>query len=153
MRRRGRRRNRVAGPNFTRPRPPASLNKRRAAILLAALAVTFGVLRVYLSFAPNTDLDIGDYNVHHLFTGLLLVTFGGIVAVVLEGGGRALDVATAVFGIGLGMALDEWVYLIVTDGTNASYLLPVSLWGGAIMVGIACALVLALMIFVRGRNG
>jgi hypothetical protein len=153
MRRGGRRRNRGAGPKFTRPRPAAIINRRRAAILLASLAVTFGVLRVYLSFAPNTDLEIGGYNIHHLFTGLLLVTFGGIAAVLLEGGGRSLDVATAVFGIGLGMALDEWVYLIATDGTNEAYLLPVSLWGGAIMVGSACALVLTLLIFTRGRGG
>ena len=153
MRRRGRRRSRVAGPKFTRPRPPALINRRRAAILLASLAVTFAVFRIYLSFAPNTDLTVGDYNVHHLFTGLLLVTFGGIVGVLLEGGGRALDVATAVFGVGLAMALDEWVYLIATDGTNAAYLLPVSLWGGATMVGIACLLVIALMIFARGRGG
>jgi len=36
------------------------------------------------------------------------------------------------------MALDEWVYLIATDGTNASYLLPVSFWGGVIVVALAC---------------
>lgn len=153
MRRRGRRLGRIAGPKFARPRPAASLNRRRAVILLASLAITFAALRLYLSYAPNTDLNIGAYNVHHLFTGLLLITFGGIVAVLLEGGGRALDVATAVFGVGLGMALDEWVYLIATDGTNASYLLPISLWGAAILVGIACALVLALMVFARGRSG
>jgi hypothetical protein len=121
--------------------------------VLAALVGTFAILRASLYFAPDTDLNVGAYNVHHLFTGLLLVAAGGIVAVVLEGGGRALDVATAVFGIGLGMALDEWVYLIATDGTNASYLLPVSLWGGAIMVGAACVLVVTLMIFARGRGG
>ena len=49
-----------------------------------------------------------------------------------------LDVALLVFGAGLAMALDEWVYLIATDGTNASYLLPVSLWGGIVVTGLAC---------------
>ena len=49
-----------------------------------------------------------------------------------------LKLALIAFGIGLGMALDEWVYLIATDGTNASYLLPVSFWGGVIVVALAC---------------
>jgi hypothetical protein len=50
-----------------------------------------------------------------------------------------------VFGIGLALALDEWVYLIVTDGTNASYLLPVSFWGGlaAVSAAVAYALIVA----------
>ncbi len=41
------------------------------------------------------------------------------------------------FGVGLALALDEWLYLIVTDGTNASYLLPVSFWGGFAAVVMA----------------
>jgi chromosome condensin MukBEF MukE localization factor len=28
---------------------------------------------VYLFLSPNTNLDVGPYNVHHLYTGLLLV--------------------------------------------------------------------------------
>jgi hypothetical protein len=122
-------------------------------ILLVSLVATFAVMRAYLHVSPNTDFNIGAYNVHHLFTGLLLVTFGGIVAVLFEGGGRALDVATAAFGVGLSMALDEWVYLIATDGSNASYLLPVSFWGGVVMVGLAAALTLAFMLFGRSRGG
>ena len=48
-----------------------------------------------------------------------------------------MDVVLVAYGIGVGLALDEWVYLIATDGTNASYLLPVSFWGGLIAVGLA----------------
>jgi hypothetical protein len=48
----------------------------------------------------------------------------------------------------LRLALDEWVYLIATDGGNASYLLPVSVWGGVVVVGLACAYALGL---VAGR--
>jgi hypothetical protein len=46
--------------------------------------------------------------------------------------------------MGLAMALDEWVYLIATDGSNASYLLPVSFWGGVVVVGLALAYAVAL---------
>jgi hypothetical protein len=55
-----------------------------------------------------------------------------------------LDLAAVVFGVGLSMALDEWVYLITTDGSNASYLLPISFWGGAVMIGLASGYLAAL---------
>jgi hypothetical protein len=50
------------------------------------------------------------------------------------------------------MALDEWVYLIATDGSNASYLLPVSFWGGAMVIGMACLYTIALMVLSRRSN-
>ena len=94
------------------------------------MAVTFAGMRAYLHMSPNTDLDIAGYNIHHLFTGLILLTLGGVAAVVLPAAHRHARNALVIFGIGLALALDEWLYLIVTDGTNASYLLPVSFWGG-----------------------
>jgi hypothetical protein len=120
------------------------LNRRRTFLLLVSLALTFGVTRLILHLAPNTDLNVGPYNIHHLFTGLLLVTLGGIPLVIYQDSSRRLDLATVAFGIGLSLALDQWVYLITTDGTNASYLLPISFWGGVVMIGLACALVIAL---------
>jgi hypothetical protein len=56
-----------------------------------------------------------------------------------------------VFGVGLSLALDEVVYLIATDGSNASYLLPVSFWGGVVVVG-AGALWIALVAWGGGRR-
>ena len=57
---------------------------------------------------------------------------------------RMSRAAVALFGVGLALALDEWLYLIVTDGTNASYLLPVSFWGGLAAVSLAVAFTLLL---------
>ena len=56
------------------------------------------------------------------------------------------------FGAGLSLALDEWVYLIATDGTNASYLLPVSLWGGVVMIALAVAYIGVLYMAARARR-
>ena len=112
-------------------RPPA-------AYLVAAMAGTFIVTRAYLHWRPDTDLNIGPYNIHHLYTGVLIVAVCGIPAILGVSGKAAQVILTAGFGVGLSLALDQWVYLIVTDGTNASYLLPVSWITGTIMVALAC---------------
>jgi hypothetical protein len=126
-----------------------TINTRRAFLVGIALLVAFVVLRIYLHNSPGTNFNVGAYNVHHLFTGLLLITAGGLPLVLFHGQNRALDLSTMVFGAGLGMALDEWVYLITTDGSDASYLLPVSLWGGVVMVMLALAYLALLVIFGR----
>ena len=124
---------------MTDPGPTAALrvDRRRARQLIMSMVVTFLALRGDLHTVPNQDMNVGGFNIHHLFTGLLLITLGGIPLVVLDGAGRALDIATVAFGVGLSMALDEWLYLIVTDGSNASYILPISFWGGLGFVGAA----------------
>jgi hypothetical protein len=129
-----------------------SINKTRAKILVSSLVVTFVVIRVWLFFYPNADLNLLGYNIHHLYTGLLLVTIGGIPLILFSNSGRILNLATAIFGIGLSLALDEWVYLITTDGSNMSYLLPVSFWGGLILVGLTCLYIGALYFWFRKKD-
>jgi hypothetical protein len=103
--------------------------------LAAALAVSFIVMRLSMALRPDADFNVAGHNIHHLFTGLLILTACGVPLVIGVRRARLGDWLTAGFGIGLGLALDEWVYLIATDGSNASYLLPVSFWGGLIVVG------------------
>ncbi|HLE56610.1 MAG TPA: hypothetical protein VJB15_05950 [Rhodothermia bacterium] len=128
------------------------MNTGRARIVVIALLVTFVVTRAMLTMSPNSDFDVAGYNVHHLFTGLLLITAGGIPLALFPGRSLILDVASVAFGAGLALALDEWVYLIATDGSNASYLLPVSLKGGVLMVGLAVLYVAVLYIVSRRRT-
>jgi len=128
------------------------MNRRRAAIILVSLVATFIVVRASLSMSPDSDFNVMGYNVHHLFTGLILITVGGIPLALFPRNSRILDAMAAVFGAGLSLALDEWVYLIVTDGTNASYLLPVSLKGGTIMVVLAAAYVAILYILSKDKQ-
>lgn len=113
----------------------------RLRIFLAAVLVTFAGFRVVLHLRPDTDLFVAGYDVHHLYTGVLLMTIFGIPAVIAD---RPLSMLNVVgFGVGAAMALDQWVYLITTDGTNASYITPWSLWTGAVMVllGVAYAVI------------
>jgi len=128
-----------------------TVNIRRALLVGSSIVVTFAVLRLYLHLSPGTNLNVGAYNIHHLFTGLLLVTAGGLPLAIFHGDSRRLDFSAVVFGAGLSMGLDEWVYLITTDGSDASYLLPVSFWGGAAMVILALIYLLALVFFARRR--
>ena len=125
---------------------------RRARLIAASIVVTFVVIRIMLHRSPDSDFDVAGYNIHHLFTGLLLIVGGGIPLAVFPSASRLMDAAAVVFGIGLSLALDEWVYLIATDGSNASYLLPVSFWGGVVVVGLAC-LWGALLVLIRLRRG
>ena len=128
------------------------MNRRRAAIILVSLVATFIVVRASLSMSPDSDFNVMGYNVHHLFTGLILITVGGIPLALFPRNSRILDAMAALFGAGLSLALDEWVYLIVTDGTNASYLLPVSLKGGTLMVVLAAAYVAILYILSKDKQ-
>jgi hypothetical protein len=139
-----------------RYRTPASVVRRNALLLLAAVAGTVVVLRIWLHASPGSDFNIGGYNIHHLFTGLVLMTAGGVPLAVFRGSTRRLDAALVCFGAGLGMTLDEWVYLIVTDGSNAAYVTPVSLWGAVVVVGLACGYIgfmVAMRTDGRGANG
>ena len=129
-----------------------TMNKRRAFLLLTSLIATFVIVRGYLYFSPNADFNIGLYNIHHLYTGLLLITFCGIPLLLFPGRSRALDGAALGFGTGLSLALDEWVYLIVTDGSNAAYLSPVSFWGGVVMIAATSLFIAGLYLYDRRCN-
>ena len=128
------------------------MDHRRAKLIFASLVVTFALTRTMLTMSPNSDFDVAGYNIHHLFTGVLLITAGGIPLALFNRHSLALDIASVAFGSGLALALDEWVYLIATDGSNASYLLPVSLKGGILMVGLAALYIAVLYLASRGRS-
>jgi len=129
-----------------------NVNRNRVMLLLISLLLTFAMLRLYLHIFPGTNLDVGGYNIHHLFVGLLLIVLGGFPLAIFDGNGRVLDFATVTFGAGLSMALDEWVYLIATDGSDRSYLLPVSFWGGVSMISLAVLYAIIMVVAVRAGN-
>ncbi len=132
-------------------RTPPEIVRRNGIILAVSIAAAFVGLRLHLAIDPNADFNVGQYNIHHLFTGLLLITAGGIPLALFRGTTRRMDISLIVFGVGLAMALDEWVYLIATDGSNASYLLPVSFWGAVVVIGLALAYAFAL-VTARSRS-
>ena len=129
-----------------------SINKTRSKILVSSFLATFVIIRIVLYFYPNADFNVAGYNIHHLYTGLVLVVLGGIPVVLFTGQSTILNLSTAVFGIGLSLAVDEWVYLIATDGSNVSYFLPVSIWGGIVFTGLVCLYIIALYYWSSKSN-
>jgi hypothetical protein len=107
-------------------------------VLAGSMLVTFMTVRGWLHMRPDTDLTVGGYNIHHLFTGALILTVFAIPAILRPRPRAGGSVAVAGVGVGLSLVLDEWFYLIVTDGSNAAYIQWPSLVGGAIAVGAAC---------------
>ena len=118
-------------------------DRRRAKLILASLLLTFVVVRLAMWVWPDSDFDVAGYNVHHLFTGVLVLTASMLPLALGADAGRAAMLLVAGSGVGLSLVLDEWVYLIVTDGSNASYLLPVSLWGAVALHAAVTVAVIA----------
>jgi hypothetical protein len=123
----------VVQPAVSPSTDDAVIDPSRARVFLAAFLSTFAVLRTWLWFTPNADFDVAGYNIHHLFTGVLILCGSMLPLALGAASGRPATLLTAAAGVGFSLVLDEWVYLIVTDGSNASYLLPVSFWGALVL--------------------
>ena len=123
--------------------PKVHRTRRQTALIIAAsILVTFISQRLYLHLInPNADFFIAGYNIHHLFTGVLIEIPAAIVLALGVGGLWFRRIAGIAFGAGTAMVLDEVVYLITTDGSNQAYLTPVSLWGAVGLVGSAVLLI------------
>ena len=127
----------VARSEVERASPVA--RRRNVVWLLSAMIGSVAVLRAWLSVTPNADLTVRGVNVHHLYSGVLLTVFAAIPLALASSSGRIRRLQVACLGVGLGLMLDAWVYLVMTDGSNASYLLPISHWGAVAALGLASA--------------
>lgn len=117
---------------------------RRLAIFLVALLGTFVLTRFSLVLRPNADFNVAGYNIHHLFTGFVIACACAIPLALVPTRRRVTEALIFGLGVGLSLGLDEVVYLIVTDGSNASYLTRPSWIGGIVFVLAAAAYALAI---------
>jgi hypothetical protein len=122
-------------------------------ILLVALLGTFFVVRAGMLLRPNADFFVAGFNIHHLYTGVLVVTICVIPLVVRTPKPRTADLLVGGLGVGLSLALDEVVYLVATDGSNRSYLTSVSWIGGATLILLASGYAIATARFTNGSTG
>jgi hypothetical protein len=112
-------------------------------MLLATLG-TVVLMRVVLHNFPSLNMDVGGFNIHHLYTGALLLIGSGLPLILQSPHGRRRWVLTILFGIGLGFVLDEWVYLLITDGSDEAYLSLRSLAGAVLFTGMTAVYIVIL---------
>jgi hypothetical protein len=130
----------TVGPMLDPSEPTATL----LLILVPMLVVGVGQ-RLYLHLVnPNADLFVAGYNVHHLYTGVLIEIPAAFVLALGPPSSDLRALALLALGVGSAMVLDQVVYLVATDGTNQAYLRPISLWGAVVLEGLAVALLLVL---------
>ena len=92
-----------------------------------SLALTVIALRITLSIKPNLNLNIGPYTIHHLYLGAFLLIVATIFLLF-----RIIEKPIVLLaGVSTGLILDELIYLVTTDGSNAAYSSLISL-GGAL---------------------
>ena len=114
-------------------------------LVLVPMVLTFVVQRLYLHLVNhNTDLYILGHNVHHLFVGIALAIPAALLLAFRPDSLWILVPALIALGSGVSMVLDEFVYLIATDGSNDSYVKPVSLWSAVVLHGAAVGLLVLL---------
>ncbi|HEU4657178.1 MAG TPA: hypothetical protein VFR97_06615 [Capillimicrobium sp.] len=125
-------------------------SQRAGLVLLAAFLVSFAFIRMStrlmrspkVPWWPGSIKSSGGVHVHHLVFGILLMIAAGFVAFAVQPEGVGMDVLAALFGIGVGLTVDEfalWLYLedvYWTDEGRAS-----------VDVAIVCAL-LGLLVVV-----
>src|SRR3981081_3632029 len=88
--------------------------------ILMPLALTFAGQRLFLHLInPNADLYLFGHNVHHLFVGAVMAIPAAFILAFQPDMPLLRLGALAALGSGSAMVLDELIYLIATDGTNA----------------------------------
>lgn len=122
--------------------------KKRLSLFIISLLTALVLLRVFLSILPSTNLNFLGYNVHHLFIGAFLMVILLLLFIV----DMVNKITIVLAGISSALVLDEIIYLIVTDGSDISYLTPVSLLGMIILTGTVLILTIILYSFNKQKS-
>jgi hypothetical protein len=130
------------------PRPPLPAKQTLLLILLPMLATVIS-LRLYLHLVHVRHIYPGGYLVHHLFVGLLIQI---PAAFLLAFGTRYRVLARVALGIGTGLILDEFVYLVATKASDADYVSRLSLGGSIILVSAVVIFLLVLYALHRDSD-
>jgi hypothetical protein len=104
------------------PIGPGDLSLRPMMWMLLAILVTFLVARIVTRLIRSGsgagtglgNVHLGGNHVHHQVFGILIIIGTGIYLVSEMPRGAALDMAAAVFGVGVGLTVDEfalWLHL------------------------------------------
>ena len=126
--------------------------RRTLGLVLGPMLGVFAGMRLFLHLVDrDIDAVLAGHEVHHLFAGLGLLIPAAFALAFGVPRPRWRAAALVALGLGSGLVLDEVIFLIATDGTNDSYVTPVSLWGAVVLEGLAAALLVGLCVWA-GRS-
>ena len=122
--------------------------RSRSTLLIVSIVAAAFLTRLFLFLNPGAGgSTVLGVHVHHLLVGIVLVCIGGVPAVLLRSDDFLTTVATSVFGLGIGLALDEWVLFVIREtAPDAPYMSASSLAGAIVLVALVCGYV-----FLVGR--
>jgi hypothetical protein len=130
------------------PRPPLPAKQTLWLIVVPMLATAI-TLRLYLHLVHVQHIYPGGYLVHHLFLGVLIQI---PAAFLLAFGTRHRVLARVALGVGTGLILDEFVYLVATRASDADYVSRLSLAGAIILISLAVIFLLVLYALHRDET-
>ena len=107
---------------------------------LLGLVVSFAITRLLLFVSPHFNLNLGSYNIHHLYLGAVLLIFIAIFQIA----GVSNNYLAVIAGVSSALILDQLVFLIATDGGDLTYLGAVSFWGGVISTVIIAGIAIGI---------
>ncbi len=125
-----------------------------AALLIVTASGAALLTRLLLLFFPEAGgQPVVGVHIHHLLIGILLICIGGIPAVLLRSQGALKSLAVAIFGAGIGLALDEWLLFVIREtAPEAPYMTAWSVAGAAILVGVVVVYTFAVGRFAAAKR-
>ena len=118
--------------------------KRTLLWILIPMMATFICQRLYLHLVRVQHIHAGGYLIHHLFSGALLVIASAFVLAFGTRNRWLAHLTPAALGIGSAMVLDEVIYLVATQASDADYVSALSFWGAFVLVSLAVVFLVCL---------
>ena len=114
--------------------------RSRTTLLIVSIAGAALLTRLFLFLNPGAGgSTVLGVHVHHLLVGIVLISIGGVPAVLLRSEAILKSIAICVFGVGLGLALDEWVLFVLREtASDTPYTSALSLVGALLFVILVC---------------
>ena len=103
------------------------------------------MIRKQVSWWPGNVETGGGLHIHHLVWGICLLMISGFLGIALQPGSPWLEIFAALFGIGMGLTLDEFalwlrledVYWTDEGRESVDAVVVAALLGGLVVVGLA----------------
>lgn len=118
--------------------------KHRLSVFIGSLVITLAFERTFLRFFPDINVYFHKYNVHHFYTGALLL----ILAMILFLFGTITNWTIALAGYSSALVLDEFVALVLTSGSDIGYFSKASVIG-AILISLVVIVFAVVMYYIK----